>query len=108
MKLLPCPLFAVLTAILLVSCRGKDPQLMKKSADQQTEITRLRSELALLDEQLKNLPQDRSAELAEARKTADVQATAVTKLEEEVTKLEVRKTQLTKEFDEYKRKYVIR
>ena len=64
---------AVLAAILLASCGGKDPRLVKKAADQQTEIARLRGELGLLDEQLKNLPQDRSAELAEARKTAEAE-----------------------------------
>ena len=99
---------AVLAAILLASCGGKDPRLVKKAADQQTEIARLRGELGLLDEQLKNLPQDRSAELAEARKTATAQAAEVTKLEAQVASLRARKAQLSQEFDDYKRKYMIR
>ena len=112
MKPLPYQLFSVLAVILLTSCGGKDkdkdPHLTKKSADQQSEIARLRSELALLDEQLKILPPDRSAELLEARKTADAQVADLAKLEVEISKLQARKAQLTKEFDEYKRKYAIR
>jgi len=103
-------LVPLLALVLLASCRGggKDPQLVKKSADQQTEIARLRGDIALLDEQLKNLPEDRSAALAAARKTAEAQTAEVAKLQGEVAKLQARKAQLAKEFDEYKRKYAIR
>jgi len=102
-------LVPVLAVVLLASCRGgKDPQLLKKNADQQTEIARLRGDIASLDEQLKNLPEDRSAALAEARKTAEAQTAEVAKLQGEVAKLQARKVQLAKEFDEYKRKYAIR
>lgn len=97
----------VLAFVLLAAC-GKDPELVKKSGAQEAEITRLRGELAALDEKLRNLPEDRSAELVQARKTADAQAAEVAKLEAEIAQLQARKVELKKEFEEYKRKYAVR
>ena len=101
-------LCSVLAVILLASCGGKDPLLVKKAAEQQTEITRLRAELVVLDEQFRNLPQDRSTELATAHRAAETQDAEIVMLEAQLAKLQARKAQLAKEYDEYKRKYVIR
>jgi predicted trehalose synthase len=92
---------------LLASC-GKNPALVKKCGEQEIEIARLQTELAALDEKLRNLPQDRSPELAKARKTAQGQAAEVARVEAEISQLQVRKANVEMAFDEYKRKYAVR
>lgn len=92
---------------MLSSC-GEDPELTRKLQIQEAEITRLRGELALIEERLKNLPPDKSSELAEAKKQAEIQASEISLLEAEIASLEERKKSLKQEFEEYKRKYYVK
>jgi hypothetical protein len=96
------PLFA----LALGSC--KDPALVRKREEQQTEIKRLEGEIALIQEKLKDLPPDRGAELAEARKTHEAQSQEIARLEQEVSGLETRKRQLEREFAQYRVKYPLK
>lgn len=102
----PCSL-AVLFALSCASC-GDDPKLVEKREKQKAEITKLKGELALIDEKLKNLPPDVSTDLAEAKTLSEKQTAEVAGLETEVAGLEARKHSLQGEFDAYKAKYQVK
>lgn len=97
-------LFLLLIPILLPAC-GEDPALVEKRAKQKDEITRLTNELNLIEEKLKNMPEDVSEELKKARKNAEQQMEEVAKLEAQITVLDERKRILQSEFDSYRAKY---
>ena len=90
------------------SACGDKPELVEQREKQQVEITRLRGELAVLEEKLKNMPPDVSKELAEAKKEAETQAADVAKLEAEVAALESRKRTLQNEYDDYRKQFPIK
>lgn len=100
----PTTLLAAVSAALLASC-GDDPELVAKREKQKTEITRLNGELALVQEKLKNLPPDVSADLENAKKQSEEQTAEIANLEKEVAELQARKRTLQTEFDEYRAKY---
>lgn len=89
------------------SACGDDPVLVEKREKQKAEIVRLKGEFALIEEKLKNLPPDVSAELAETKTLSAKQTAEVEKLEAEVAGLEARKRTLRDEFEAYQRKYQI-
>ncbi len=97
----------VIVMMVSVSC-GDDPELVAKHEEQKAEITRLKGEIALIDEKLKNLPPDVSSQLAEAKSTAEKQGTEVAALESQVAELDARKRTLEKEFDTYRVKYPVK
>lgn len=102
----PCAL-ALLVALSCASC-SDDPKLVEKREKQKAEISRLRGELALIDEKLKNLPPDVSSDLADAKQLSEKQTAEVAGLESEVAALETRKRALQDEFDAYRIKYQIK
>jgi predicted nucleic acid-binding Zn-ribbon protein len=91
----------------LVSC-GDDPKMVEKREQQKSEITRLKGEIALIEEKLKSLPPDVSSELAEAKLVSAKQSAEVAGLESEVADLESRKRALQGEFDAYRVKYQVK
>lgn len=93
-------------AALVSSCES--PELARKRDKQALEIARLRNELALTEEKLKDIPEDRSEELIEIEATAKAQQEEIDQLEAEIADLEVKKKAAEKELSEYKSKYVIR
>lgn len=95
---------ALLFAIACTSC-SDDPKLVEKREKQKAEISRLKGELALISEKLKNLPPDVSDELADARAVAEKQSIEVAGLETEVAGLEAKKRSLQSDFDAYQLKY---
>ena len=97
---------AVIVALCCVSC--SDPALVEKREKQKAEIARLKGELALITEKLKNLPPDVSEQLAEARKLSEKQTGEVTALETEIAALDAKKKSLQAEFDTYKLKYQVK
>jgi len=97
---------AVIPTLFLVACESKE--LTRKKEQQNIEITRLKGELDLIEEKLRNLPPDKTSELAAAEVEAESQKEEVKELEAEVTALEAKKRDLEKQFEDYKRKYVIR
>ena len=105
-RIRPFPLIA-LSLLSVVSC-SEDPKLVEKREKQKVEITRLKGEVALIDEKLKNLPPDVSGELAEARQVSEKQSAEVAKLEAEVASLDSRKRALQAEFDTYRLKYQVK
>lgn len=100
-------LFLLLIPILLSSC-GDDPALVEKSAKQKDEITRLTNELNLIEDKLKNMPEDVSEELKKTRKDSEQQIEEVAKLEAQITELDGRKRTLQSEFDSYRAKYQVK
>lgn len=98
---------AVLIALSCSSC-GDDPKLVEQRDKQKAEITRLKGELALIDEKLKSLPPDVSSELAEAKTLSVKQTAEVEALETEVAGLEAKKRALESEFDAYQVKYQVK
>lgn len=96
----------VLLCLSMVSC--DDPKLVEKRERQKAEIARLKGEVALIEEMLKNLPLDVTADLATARQLSEKQAAEVAELETEVAGLERRKRSLQAEFDSYKTKYQLK
>ena len=91
----------------LASC-GDDPKLVEKREKQRAEITKLKGEVALIEEKLKNLPPDVSSDLAEAKAASEKQTAEVAGLESEVAALEARKRSLQSEFDAYRAKYQVK
>jgi hypothetical protein len=79
--------------------------MVEKREKQKAEITRLKGELALIEEKLKNQPPDVSADLAEAKKHFEKQTAEVVGLKGEVVGLDARKRSLQAEFDAYQSKY---
>ena len=98
---------AFLVALACASC-SDDPKLVEKREKQKAEISRLKGELALIDEKLKSLPPDVSADLADAKQLSEKQSAEVAGLETEVATLEAKKRSLQSEFDSYKVKYQIK
>ena len=98
---------AVLLAFSSASC-SDDPKLVEKREKQKAEISRLKGELALIDEKLKNLPPDVSEQLAEAQKVSEKQTAEVAALETEVADLEAKKRSLQGEFEDYQAKYQVK
>lgn len=94
-------------ALFSQSC-GDDPALVEKREKQKAEIARLRGELAMIDEKLKNLPPDVSTELAGAELLHEKHTAELASLESEITTLEARKRSLTAEYDAYKIKYSVK
>lgn len=100
-------LIPVFIALACVSC-GDDPKLVEKREQQKAEISRLKGEIALIEEKLKTIPPDVSEELAKARKQAEQQTAEVARLEAEVSELDARKRTLQNEFDAYRAKYQVK
>jgi hypothetical protein len=92
----------------LFSSCGDDPKLVEKREKQKIELTRLKGELALVEEKLKNIPPDVSTELAEAKKLSEKQSAEVADLEREIAVLEMRKLSLQGEFEAYQAKYKVK
>lgn len=97
----------VLLSLACASC-GDDPKLVEKREKQKSEITRLRGELALIDEKLKNLPPDVTDDLTAAKKLAEKQGAEVATLEDEIAGLESKKRSLQNEFEAYQLKYQVK
>jgi chromosome segregation ATPase len=99
--------FAACSVLALGSC-GDDPKMVEKRELQQSEITRLKGEIALIEEKLKSLPPDMSSELAEAKQVFTKQSAEAARLESEVADLDARKRALQNEFDTYRLKYQLK
>jgi len=97
---------AAISATLLSSCDS--PEMVRKRDQQAMEITKLKGELAVLEERLKDIPPDRATDLAAIETEAKTQQEEINKLEGEIKDLTEKKESVQKEFEEYKRKYVIR
>ncbi len=106
MRFYPCSLIA-LFALSFASC-SEDPKLVEKREKQKAEITRLKGDLALVEEKLKSLPPDVSSDLATAKEVSEKQNAEVARLETEVAALDARKRSLQNEFDSYKVKYQVK
>jgi septal ring factor EnvC (AmiA/AmiB activator) len=96
--------FAVLA---VPACDKQDPKLVEKRLQQEIEIKELKGELALLNEKIKHLPEDQTAQLKEAEETLDDRNAEVKRLEGEVAKLEAQKKELEDDIAAYKKKYPV-
>lgn len=102
-----CLLLSVLLAAGLTSCK-EDPELVRKRDDQQAEITRLKGEVALLDEKLKEPVPDRTKDLAKAKEQIETQTAEIARIEKEIASLEAKKAAAEKDFADYRQKYTLK
>jgi predicted trehalose synthase len=100
-------LLPVFLSLLISSC-GDDPKLVEKREKQKVEITRLKGELAIIEEKLKDLPADVSNQLAEAKSLSEKQAAEIAELESQAAALENQKRSLQAEHDAYRAKYQVK
>jgi predicted nucleic acid-binding Zn-ribbon protein len=102
------PLAVLACGLFISACGGDDPELVRKRDEQRVEISKLESELGVLQERLKNLPPDQTKELAKLKADSDANVEEIAKLEAEVEGLEKEKAKLEKDFASYQRKYIVR
>jgi molecular chaperone GrpE (heat shock protein) len=107
MPLLRCSTFIFLGSLLLNSC-GDDPKTVAKFEAQKIEITKLKGELLLIEEKLKNLPPDVSKDLAKSKVVFEKQSSEISQLETEVSDLEAKKRKLQADYDAYKLRYQLK
>lgn len=100
--------YAALAAVMAMVSACDSKEALKKRDDQALELTKLKAELAIIEEQIKDVPEDRTKELAAIEEETKAQEAEITKLEGEIKDLETRKATVQKEFDDYKKKYVVR
>jgi hypothetical protein len=105
--LFPNSLLAACFALSCASC-GDPPELVEKRERQKAEIARLRGELALVEEKLRDMPPDVSNELESAKKKSAGQAAQITTMETEINSLLAHKRALQSEFDSYRAKYQLK
>lgn len=106
MKFYPRVLTPIVLSLLFISC-GEDPELVKRHGEQEAEIAKLRGELALVQERLKNLPDDHSSELEKVVMESKKLETERKHLTEEVSSLEAEQKVLQEKYEAYQRKYAI-
>lgn len=108
MRLTSCFHTIAAGSVLALGSCGDDPKMVEKREQQKSEITRLKGEIALIEEKLKSLPPDMSAQLAEAKQLFTKQSAEATRLESGVADLDARKRALQTEFDAYRLKYQVK
>jgi seryl-tRNA synthetase len=92
----------VLTAIILSSGGCKDnPQLVRKSKEQVVEIESLKSELAGLEEKLKDAPGDQSKVLEAEKKEEITQVSKLKELDQEVARLTAERDKAKAELEKF-------
>lgn len=94
-------------ALICASC-GDDPVQIEKREKQKIEIVRLRGEIAVMEEKIKNMPPDVGDELAKTRKEVETTNGEIASLEKEIADLEARKRSLQADFDKYRAKYPVK
>lgn len=94
-------------ALLCASC-GDDPAQVEKREKQKIEIVRLRGEIAVMEEKIKNIPPDVAEELAKTRKEVEAVNGEIASLEKEISELEARKRSMQADFDKYRAKYPVK
>jgi hypothetical protein len=100
-------LLIVSSSVLLSSC-GDDPKTVAKFESQKIEIAKLKGELLLIEEKLKNLPPDLSKDLVKSKDVFEKQSTEITLLQTEVSDLEGKKRKLQADYDAYKLRYQLK
>ena len=98
----------ILALVLLPGCGKEDPELVAKQEQQRAEIRRLEGELAVIREKIKSAPPDRGKDLEAMLAQTTKQEAEIAGLEAEIEVLEDRKRELEREFEAYRRKYVVR
>ncbi|MFD2257500.1 hypothetical protein ACFSSA_12525 [Luteolibacter algae] len=96
-----------LISLPLLSCM-EDPSLVRKHGEQEAEIAKLKGELAFLEERLKTIPDDRSAEYQQAQQEGIKLESQRVQLAAENIALEEKLRQLQSQYDAYKQKYSVR
>lgn len=90
------------------SCKKDDPELVKKSENQKSEISHLKLEILVAEEKLKETPADVSEDLKQAKKEKENQMAEIARLEKSITDIASRKSLLQKQIDSYRSKYQLK
>jgi septal ring factor EnvC (AmiA/AmiB activator) len=96
-----------IAATLPFAACNEDPELVRKRGEQEAEMAKLSGEIALVEERLKNVPPDQSAELEAAKRETKKLEEEHKSLSAEVAELEAEHQSLKNEHEEYKRKYTV-
>lgn len=96
----------IAASFLFASCKD-DPALIKKREEQKAEIARLDGEINNLNEKLAGAPNDRSAELKDAKAKAETQAAEIAQLESDIASLQSQKTKMEADYKSYQVKYKV-
>jgi hypothetical protein len=101
---------AAFTAVCLFSCNHATTSKVdhSKQDEQLKEIERLKAEVAIVEGKMKDLPLDRTTDIRGLEAQATAQTQQLQSLEAEISKVQGRKQEIEKEFEDYKRLYVIR
>ena len=86
----------------------KDEKTVNKIQKQKAEIIRLKDEIAVIEDEIKNFPPDIGVKLAESKKTNKRQAEEVARLEESIIELKRREIDLQNQYEIYCAKYKVR
>jgi septal ring factor EnvC (AmiA/AmiB activator) len=86
----------------------KDEEMVNKIQKQKVEITRLRDEIAVIEDEIKNFPPNIEAKLEESKKTNKRQSEEVARLEESIIELNRREIDLQNQYKIYCAKYKVR
>lgn len=89
---------------MVASCKD-DSELIAKSEKQKEEITRLRHEITLVETRLRNIPEDKSDDVAAAEAKLKQLTFETNKVDSEITELQREKDSLDQELAEFKKKY---
>jgi chromosome segregation ATPase len=98
---------ALAICVALSSC-GDDPELVKKREQQKAEISKLEGELSILTERLESMPKDKAVDIDALKEKAENNRTQIASLESEVEALGKEKTEIEKQHQAYKRKYIVK
>lgn len=107
---MPTLLNTVLAAFLLFinsSCR-ENPEKIIIREKQKIELAKLKGEIAIMEEKIKNLPPDSTDDLARTRKELIATNNEITQLQQEINQLEATKKALQEDFDKYRLKYQVK
>lgn len=101
------PAGAAALCLAFSSC-SDDPAMVAKREQQRAEISKLESELAILQERMGQLPPDRSGDVEELKEKAEANQDEIAALESEIDELEREKAKIEREHEAYRRKYAVR
>lgn len=96
----------VLLAGFISSCR-EDPELVKQHEQQNSELSRLRSGISIIEAQIRDMPADVSSEWKEAEKNHDLQKAGIQELKTEISEVSARIKSVQDGLKAYRVKYQI-
>jgi|GEM_PF-3555950 len=102
------PKFILSLLVSIFSSCKRDEASANKIQKQDSEIARLRGEIAIIEEEINNFPPDVGAILEESKKINKRQSEEIANLEKDIFELDKRKNDLQNQYEIYRAKYKIK